>query len=292
MPKHSVPDLTGKVCIITGANTGIGEVTARELVAAGAEVFLACRSAERAEAAAARIAEATGKDAPAILPLDLGSYESVRACVDLFLGLNKPLHMLINNAGLAALHGQTSEGFEMAFGVNHLGHFLLTHLLEEKIIETAKDGDPGRIVTVASRAHFKAKKGLDWAAVQERTKTTSGFPEYCVSKLANVLFSAKLAERLKDKNVLCYALHPGVVASDVWRRVPAPIRFIMKLFMITNEEGAMTTLHCATSSDCASQTGLYYDKCAPMKASTLGRDMALAEELWERSVEWTGLSAD
>ena len=132
---------------------------------------------------------------------------------------------------------------------------------------------------------------MDWAAAQERTKTTTGFPEYCVSKLANVLFSAKLAERLKDKNVQCYALHPGVVASDVWRRVPAPFRFLMKLFMITNEEGALTTLYCATSPECATETGLYYDKCTPKKAGALGRDMALAEELWTRSAEWTGIDA-
>ncbi|MFK8003108.1 MAG: SDR family NAD(P)-dependent oxidoreductase [Polyangiales bacterium] len=290
MQKHPVPDLSGKVCVITGANTGIGEVAARELVAAGAEVFLACRSAERGKAAAERIAAATGKEAPALLPLDLGSFESVRACADLFLGMNKPLHMLINNAGLAGFQGQTTEGFEMAFGVNHLGHFLLTLLLEDKIVESAKDGDPARIVTVASRAHRKAT-GIDWAAAQQRTKTTSGYPEYCVSKLANILFSAKLAERLKDKNVLCYSLHPGVVASDVWRRVPGPFRFIMKLFMITNEEGAMTTLHCATSPECATQTGLYYDKCAPVKPNGLGTDMALAEELWKRSIEWTGLSS-
>ena len=141
------------------------------------------------------------------------------------------------------------------------------------------------------QAEHTAKRGIDWAAAQQPTKTTSGYPEYCVSKLANILFSAKLAERLKDKNVLCYSLHPGVVASDVWRRVPGPFRFIMKLFMITNEEGAMTTLHCATSSECATQTGLYYDKCAPVKPNGLGTDMALAEELWTRSIEWTGLEA-
>ena len=290
MANAPIPNLSGKVCIITGANTGIGEVTARELVAAGAEVFLACRSAERGQAAAERIAEATGKPAPALLPLDLGSFESVRACVDLFLATGKPLHLLINNAGLAALHGTTTEGFEMAFGVNHLGHFLLTLLLEHKLVETAKDAEPTRIVTVASRAHQKAK-GIDWAAVQTRTSTSTGFPEYCVSKLANVLFSAKLAERLRGKNVQCYALHPGVVASDVWRRVPAPIRFLMKLFMISNEEGAQTTLHCATSPQCATQTGLYYDKSAVKKASALGRDTALADELWKRSAEWTGVGA-
>ncbi|MEM6957202.1 MAG: SDR family NAD(P)-dependent oxidoreductase [Myxococcota bacterium] len=272
-----------RTCLITGANTGIGEVTARELLRADWDVVLACRSRERAEAAAKRMAEATGRDAPPILDLDLGSLRSVRDAAHRFLDEGRPLHCLINNAGVAGFRGQTEDGFELAFGVNHLGHFLFTRLLTPRLVESAKDGPVARVVNVASRAHQRTRRfNLD--RVKEPTRTVTGYPEYAVSKLANVLFSARLALELKDQRVHSFSLHPGVVASDVWRRVPAPIRALMKRFMITNEEGALTTLHCATADGLA--TGTYFSESAPKQTGRLARRVDYRDDLWARSEEW------
>jgi NAD(P)-dependent dehydrogenase (short-subunit alcohol dehydrogenase family) len=273
--------LQGRVALVTGANTGIGLVTARELAAQGAHVFVACRSAERAQAALDTIVPAAGAPKPEALALELGDFASVGRCASSFLARGLPLHLLINNAGLGGGRGLTKSGFELAFGINHMGHFLLTQLLLERIKASA----PARIVTVASKAHYRAR-GIDWNAVRQRTATRSGFPEYGVSKLANVLFSAELARKLAGSGVTTYALHPGVVASDIWRKVPWPLRALIKLAMITTEEGAQTSLYCATAPEAGRSTGLYYDKCRPKEASRVAQDPALAAELWKRSEDW------
>jgi retinol dehydrogenase-12 len=273
--------LSGRVALVTGANTGIGLVTARELVKKGARVFIACRSAERARPAAEEIKKETGQSVE-LLDLDLADLDSVRRCADSFLAKDLPLHLLVNNAGLAGSRGLTKSGFELAFGVNHVGHFLLTRLLLDKIRVAA----PARIVTVASKAHTSAKT-IDFDAVRRRTASRTGLPEYGVAKLANVLFSAELARRLAGTGITTYSLHPGVVASDVWRSVPWPIRPLLKLRMLSTEEGAKTTLYCATSPDCANVTGLYYDSSRPVEPGPAAKDSVLAAELWRRSEEWT-----
>ena len=277
------PALAGRVALVTGANTGIGRVTARELARQGAHVFIACRSAERAQPALAEIRAAAGSDCIELLQLDLGSLDSVRRCAQAFLARGLPLHLLINNAGLAGARGLTPSGFELAFGTNHLGHFLLTQLLLDRIRQSA----PARIVTVASKAHYRAR-GIDWLAVREPTKSSTGLPEYGVSKLANVLFSAELARRLAGSGVTTYALHPGVVATDVWRSVPWPLRSLIKLTMTSTEEGAATTLHCATSAEAGAQTGLYYNASRVKAPSALAQDPALAADLWRHSETWVG----
>ncbi len=283
----NAPQAGGKarVALITGANTGIGLVTARELCAQGFQVFIACRYASTGQAAMQTIQKAVPGAQVELLSLDLGDFASVRQCAASFLKRNLPLHLLINNAGLAGAKGLTKSGFELAFGTNHLGHFLLTSLLLDRIKASA----PARIVTVASRAHYRVKShadGLDWEAQQKPSASGTGLPEYSVSKLANALFSAELSRRLAGTGVTTYALHPGVVASDVWRSVPAPLRWLIKHWMITVEQGALTTLHCATSPEAAAQTGLYYDKCQVKTPSVLARDAALAAELWRRSEAW------
>ena len=169
----------------------------------------------------------------------------------------------------------------MAFGTNHLGHFLLTQLLLDRL----KASGPARIVTVASRAHTRVS-GINFDNVCRPTKGRAALPEYGVSKLANVLFSAELGRRLAGTGVTTYSLHPGVVATDVWRELPQPFRAIAKLFMISTEEGAATTLYCATAPEIAAQTSLYYDKCAVKSPSKAGQDDALAAELWRRSEAW------
>jgi NAD(P)-dependent dehydrogenase (short-subunit alcohol dehydrogenase family) len=270
-----------RVALITGANTGIGRVTARELARQGMHVFVACRSRERTQELFDEISAVAPKARVEWLALDLASFDSIRECAQTFLARGLPLHLLINNAGLAGSRGLTQVGFELAFGVNHVGHFLLTQLLLERI----KSSAPARIVTVASRAHYRAP-GIDWQAVGERTRSTSAIAEYGVSKLANVLFSAELARRLAGSGVSTYSLHPGVVASDVWRSVPWPVRSLIKLFMISTEQGAATTLHCATSASVAAESGLYYDSCRSRNPSKVARDPDLAALLWKNSEDW------
>jgi retinol dehydrogenase-12 len=274
--------LKDKVCIVTGANTGIGAVTAQELAAMGAHVVLACRSEAKTQPVLDRI-RAAGGDV-SFLHLDLSDLDQVRRAVDAFLATGRALHILVNNAGLAGQRGETAQGFELAFGVNHLGHYLWTRLLMEQL----KAHAPARIVNVASAQHKQAK-GIDEAALQKKTRSVTGMPEYSVSKLCNVLFTKSLARKYDPAVVSAYSLHPGVVATDVWRRIPAPIAWLMKRRMITVEEGAQTTLHCATNPAVANESGLFYDKCQPRHPNPLAEDEALQDWLWNKSAEWCGL---
>lgn len=274
---------TGRVALISGANTGIGRVTALELARAGFRVFLACRSIERTRPVLDEIHATRPAQGAEWLPLELSDFASVRACAQNFLARGLPLHLLVNNAGLASARGLTKSGFELAFGVNHMGHFLLTRLLLDRLKLSA----PARVVTVASRAHTRVS-GIDWEAVRRPTATVLGVKEYGVSKLANVLFSAELGRRLRGSGVSTYSLHPGVVDSDIWRRLPWPLRALNRLFLISNEDGAKTTLHCAVSAAVAGETGLYYNACHPELPSAAGQDVVLAGELWRRSEGWVG----
>lgn len=144
---------------------------------------------------------------------------------------------------------------------------------------------PARIVTVSSRAHRRAG-GIDWDAVRRPTATRLGAKEYRVSKLANLLFSAAPGRRLLGSGVTTYALHPGVIASDIWRGMPWPLRVLLRLGMTSTEEGAKTTPHCALSPVVAGETGLYYSDCRAVAPTAVGRDRALGEELWRRSEGW------
>lgn len=279
----TLPDLTGRVAIVTGANTGIGKITALELACAGAHVFLACRNASKAAAAIDEIKQACGHERVEFLELDLDALEKVRESAQAFLERELALDILVNNAGLAGSHALTADGFEKAFGVNHLGHFLFTLLLMEPL----RRAPSARIVNVASRAHYRVD-GLDFGKVQSPAESTTGMSAYGRSKLANVLFTKALAARLEGTSITAYSLHPGVVASEIWRRVPKPILWVMRRFMISNEEGAQTTLYCATSPECATQSGLYYDSCKPKTPSAAAQDEQLAQNLWEKSLAWTG----
>lgn len=280
-------DLSGKVALVTGANTGIGRVTATQLALRGAHVFLACRSAERTQPVLQDIAQLSdGKARAEFLPLDLGDLASVRACAQQFLARGLPLHILVNNAGLAGARGFTASGFELAFGVCHVGHFLLTELL----LDTLKASAPARVVMVASKAHRQAR-GIDFDAVRRPTATRTGLREYGVAKLANILFAAELARRLHGTGVTTYALHPGVVATDVWRSVPWPLQGLIKRFMLSAEDGAATTLYCATDPAVASQSGLYYDACRAAEPTALARDANLAARLWRETEGWLHPSA-
>jgi dehydrogenase/reductase SDR family protein 13 len=276
-------DLDGRTFLITGANTGIGFETVRALAARGARVYIAVRSQERGRRAIEEIGGQTGNRNLSLLSLDLGDLGSVRRCAEAFLSTGEPLHALINNAGLAGSRGTTASGFELMFGTNHVGPFLLTGLLLERLRSSA----PARIVNVASAAHYSAS-GINWDAVRRPTKSLTGMREYSVSKLANVLHAQELARRLEGSAVTAYSLHPGVIASDIWRRVPWPIRPLIKRRMDSPERGARTSVYCATSPDVAGETGRYYDDCRPKRPGA-AVTATLAAELWRRSSEWTGV---
>ena len=237
-------DLDRRTFLITGADTGIGKETARALASRGARVHIACRSEEKGRKAMQEIAAQTGSSDVSLLSVDLGDLGSVRAAAREFLARDEPLHVLINNAGLAGRHGKTASGFEAAFGTNHVGPFLLTSLLLDRIRESA----PARIVNVASAAHYGAR-GIDFDAVRKPTRAWS-LPTF-------------------------------------WRRVPWPARAVMKRRMVSPEEGARTSLYCATAAELADQSGLYYDECA-VKQPGAAAGAELAGELWRRSAEWVG----
>ena len=277
--------MSEQTVVVTGANTGIGKATALVLAQEGWRVYVASRSAAKGEAAVASIKAAAGSSEVFFLALDLADLESVRSCAEGFLARGEPLHVLVNNAGVGGARGLTKQGFELMFGVNHLGHFLLTQLLLERLTSTA----PARVVTVASDAHYQAR-GIDWEALRRPARGITGLGEYAVSKLCNVLFSQELARRTAGTGVTTYALHPGVVASDIWRRVPWPVRPLITRRMLSVDQGAATSLYCATSPAVALESGLFYDKSAPRPASPVATP-ELAAELWQRSQAWTAAYA-
>lgn len=281
----SAQDLKSKTFIVTGSNSGIGRVTATTLAERGAEVILACRSREKTEPVVAEI-KAKGGDAR-FAALDLADLESVRRFAGEVLAEGKPIAALVNNAGLAGARGKTKDGFELTFGTNHLGPYLLTRLL----LDHLKKHAPSRIVNVASKAHYRPK-AIPWEQLRESTRTRTAFDEYSVSKLCNVLFTKELARRLEGTGVTTYAVHPGVVATDVWREVPGPLRWLIKLGMFTAEQGAQSSIIAASDPVLAQATGRYYDwNGRDTRPSKLAEDEALQQLLWKRSAEWVGLEA-
>ncbi len=277
-------DLRDRRFLVTGANTGIGRATAHGLAARGGRVVLAGRSESKTAPVVTSIREDTGNDGVSFLPLDLADLDSVRAAAAAVLDSAEPLHVLVNNAGVGGQRGQTAQGFELHFGVNHLGHFLLTELLLDRLRESARPGQAARVVNVSSDAHYQPKT-IDFDRLRESTGL-AGLGEYAVSKLCNVLFTQEFARRHAADEVAAYALHPGVIASDIWRRIPGPARLLMKLFMKSPEEGAATSLWCATVPEVEGVSGRFYVNCSERAASSNATE-ALGRELWDRSVEWT-----
>lgn len=274
--------MRGKTVIITGANTGIGRATAEGLARQGARVFFACRSREKTLPVIEALKASTGNPELHFLELDLADLAQVKACAQGWLAANERLDVLVNNAGLVRIRTLTKQGFEMTFGVNHLGHMLLTLLLEPALVKAA----PSRVVVVASRAHERTSDPIDYAAAERPLASYTGWPEYMRSKLANMHFAFALAQRWKDKGVNVYAVHPCVIASEIWRAAPTPLRQIAMLFMRTPEEGARANLHCAASEAAGRETGLYYDEDGShRRPGKLALDEAARERLWTWSME-------
>ncbi|KAM3875394.1 dehydrogenase/reductase SDR family member 13a.3 [Diretmus argenteus] len=286
--------LKGKTAIVTGSNTGIGKATALDLARRGARVILACRNKEKAEAAVFDIRRETGNNEVVFMQLDLGSLKSVHCFAETFLKTEPRLDLLINNAGLMG-PGCTEDGFGVAFGVNHLGHFLLTNLLLDRLQRCG----PSRVVNVAALLHRFGT--VDFALLASQKDLVSGqstwnqFKAYCNSKLCNVLFTRELANQLEGTSVTCYSLHPGVIYTELCRHMSLWQRLLLmpvaKLFFLDPEAGSQTTLHCALQEGIEPFSGRYFSSCALREVGAKGRDDALARKLWEVSERLTGFSS-
>ena len=277
--------LEGKTFVVTGGNTGIGRATVEGLAARGASrIVVLSRSRERTQPVLDAIAR-PGLEAR-FVPLELGDLASVQRAADALLEEDRAIDVLINNAGIAGLRGLTKDGFELTFGTNHLGPFLLT----EKLLPAIRKAPQGRIVNVSSVGHYRARahgsQGIDWDALRAPTAHITALPEYHVSKLCNVLHAKHLARRLSDTTVTTYAVHPGAVASDIWQRRTRVLGWILEPFLISNEKGARTQLRCATDPALARESGLYYDREKPKEPSKLAQDARLQDALHARSMEW------
>ncbi|KAM9774670.1 retinol dehydrogenase 12 [Syngnathus typhle] len=279
--------LDNKTVLITGANTGIGKETARDLAARGARIIMACRDLERAEEARTEIVENTGNENVVVKKLDLSDSRSIRAFAEVINKEEKQVNILINNAGVMMCpYSKTVDGFEMQFGVNHLGHFLLTYLL----LDLIKSSAPARIVAVASVAHTWTGLRLDDLNSENNYDTMKAYGQ---SKLANVLFARALGKKLEGTGVSVFSLHPGVVQSDLWRHQHQCIQVAVKIFSVftkTTVEGAQTTIYCAVQPGLESQSGAYFSDCAPARCSRNGSNDDLAQKLWESSCNMLGIT--
>ncbi|KAJ3282480.1 Retinol dehydrogenase 12 [Borealophlyctis nickersoniae] len=274
-----------KVAIVTGSNTGIGLETAKALALAGYHVFIACRSREKGEKAVAETFAASGNDKIYFMPLDLQDLTSVRKFVDAFLARGLPLHLLINNAGVMDIpFALDNKGLELQFSTNHIGHYLLTRLLLDKLKESA----PSRIVNLSSCAHYGAEK-IDRDALTSKEKYSS-IGNYCISKLANVLFTISLAKRLAGTGVTANAVHPGVIPTLLYNAKPhmqLGIRMLQPI-LPTVKDGAYNTLLAALDPVYGDQTGKFIAHQA-VRNPSVGVSMEEAERLWEYSAGIVGL---
>jgi retinol dehydrogenase-12 len=278
-PTMNAADLGGRTFFVTGANSGIGRALAEALAARRGRVVLACRSRERTAPVLEGIRGGHPHAEVEFLEVDVSDLASVRRAAGRFLASDRPLDVLVNNAGIAGTRALSRDGFDLTYATNHIGPFLLTSLLLPRL----RAAPQGRIVNVSSIAHTRVKR-IDWSGLERRAAPKrSGFPDYAVTKLMNVLHARELGRRLGGTSVTTCALHPGGVASNIWRAVPQPFQWLLKQFLISNEEGARTPLYCATARELASVTGRYYDKCREAAPNPLADDEALARELWART---------
>ncbi len=270
-----------KTALVTGANTGIGKEIALSFASKGIKVFIASRSYDRTLPVIQAIKKLYGTHKCKWLSLDLESMKSIDRCADSFFEQSVSLDYLVNNAGFAGSRGLTKEGFELAFGVNYFGHYVLTRRLECALIRSKN----ARVVNVSSKVHSIVKK-LDFASLRKPTKSLSGINEYAVSKLANILFTSELHRRYARLGISSFAVHPGLVDTDIWRTLPFFLRPILKLKgMLIPEEGARNVMQCAFV-DATTHSGKYFSRCKPSSPSTLAADQELAIRLWEQSESW------
>jgi NAD(P)-dependent dehydrogenase (short-subunit alcohol dehydrogenase family) len=259
--------------MVTGASSGIGAAVATKLATLGFHVVAAGRSEQRLGVVVSRIMSGGGSAEP--LLLDLASQESVRGASEVIRSTGRAVDILVNNAGVAVERGVTLDGFQIQFGVNHLGHFLLTDAIGGSL------GSGARVITLSSEMHRRAS-GIDFARVTRPTRSPFGVAEYAVSKLANILFTRELARRRPEWRVS--AVHPGLVDT---RLFPALVRPLVRRTGLTPDQGADTVIWCATEGEPVS--GGYYASRTQLEPSAPAQDDDLAQELWERSERWCGV---
>jgi NAD(P)-dependent dehydrogenase (short-subunit alcohol dehydrogenase family) len=273
--------------MITGASSGIGRAAAIDLARMGARLTLVCRDARKGEDTVAEIRGKTANKAVDLMIADLSSQASIRALAREFLARPDPLHVLINNAGVFNLSRTlTADGIETVFAVNHLGYFILTMLLLERIKQSA----PARIVNVASGVHSSGTIDFDDLGLERKY---GAMRSYAQSKLANILFTYELARRLEGSGVTVNCLHPGAVATGLGKNNGAIARTLASsvgLFLRSAGRGAETVVYLASSPEVEGVTGKYFVDCKPRESSKESNDSNVAARLWDLSARMTGLA--
>jgi len=280
--------MEGRVCMVTGSNSGIGLVTARRLAELGATVVMVSRDRRRGEKALNEVQRKSKNSRVELMLCDMASMDSVRALAAEYQKGHGELHVLVNNAGGAnVMRSETADGYETTLEVNYLSPFLLTNLL----LDLLKSSAPSRIVNVSSVANFNGN--IEFGDLQMKNNY-SVMKAYSRSKLALVLFTYELARRLKGSGVTANCLHPGAVATNIWGKPLGPASFLAKinrLFMIGAEEGAKTSVYLASSPEVEGVTGKYYDQMHETRSAAASYDEALAARLWETSMKLVGIPA-
>lgn len=281
--------MENKIVLVTGANAGIGKMTTLALAKKGATTVLLCRNAGKAESARREIIQKAGHDRVEVLLCDLASQVAIRKAAAEFRNRFDRLDVLVNNAGVFYPDFVKSpEGYEMQIAVNHLGYFLLTHLL----LDHLKAAPSARIVNVSSGSHYKGKIEFDSFTAEPESGYTL-FRAYSQSKLANVLFSRELAKRLEGTRITSNSLHPGVVRTDIGMKYTSrfmrTVWLVMKPFMMTTAQGAQTSVFLASSPKVEGVSGKYFEKMREKRPAELSYDDELARKLWEKSREMCGL---
>jgi NAD(P)-dependent dehydrogenase (short-subunit alcohol dehydrogenase family) len=282
-------DMKGKICLVTGATSGIGRITARELARMGATVVVVARDPRRGDETVGAIRAETGNPAIELMIADLSSLASIRQLGREFKVRHDKLHVLVNNAGAVnATRRTTVDGMELTFATNHLGYFLLTHL----VLDRLKASAPSRVVSVSSTAH--KGKAMTWDDLQHEQRYAP-VQVYGESKLANILFTYELARRLDGTGVTANCLHPGVIASGFAQNDPGWIRFGFKLlrpFILTPEQGARTSIYLASSPEVEKVSGKYFVRSTAVRSSRASYSVADARRLWEVSEELVRLAPE
>jgi len=282
---EDIPDLTGKVIIVTGGNAGVGKETAKALLSHNAKVYIGARSEDKAKSAITELKEQTGKEA-IFLKLDLADLKSVKASVKEFTSKEKELHVLFNNAGVMVppIEQVTAQGYDLQFGTNVLGHFYFTKLLLPTLIATAKTSPDGkaRVVNTSSSAHMLTS-GLDFNTFKDSPARTKKGTQtlYSQSKLGNVFVSNELARRYEDQGIVTTSLNPGNLKSDLQRHLSPFESFMLFVLLYPASYGALTQLWAGTSPEAAHFNGKYLIPWARLgEAASITNDSKLSAELW------------